>query len=80
MRHFITILIIIITAMATQAQTNDKQMIEALYRQMYRAMIAKDVAALDTILDDSAVLVHMTGTRQAKRDYLREIKNGTLNY
>ena len=80
MKHLITILIIIITAMATQAQTDDKQMIEALYKQMYRAMIAKDVAALDTILDDSATLVHMTGTRQAKRDYLREIKNGTLNY
>ena len=80
MKHLITILIIIITAMATQAQTDDKQMIEALYKQMYRAMIAKDVAALDSILDDSATLVHMTGTRQAKRDYLREIKNGTLNY
>ena len=80
MKHLITILIIIITAMATQAQTDDKQMIEALYKQMYRAMIAKDVAALDSILDDSATLVHITGTRQQKRDYLREIKNGTLNY
>lgn len=55
-------------------------MIEELYREMYRAMIAKDVAALDTILDDSSVLVHMTGSRQQKSDYLREIKNGTLNY
>lgn len=59
---------------------DDKQMIEELYREMYRAMIAKDVAALDTILDDSSVLVHMTGSRQQKSDYLREIKNGTLNY
>ena len=47
---------------------------------MYQAMIAKDVAALDSILDDSSVLIHMTGTRQQKRDYLREINNGTLNY
>ena len=59
---------------------DDKQMIEDLYREMYRAMIAKDVAALDTILDDNSVLVHMTGSRQQKSDYLREIKNGTLNY
>ena len=80
MKRFITILILTITAMATQAQTDDKQMIEALYKQMYQAMIAKDVAALDSILDDSSVLIHMTGTRQQKRDYLREINNGTLNY
>lgn len=59
---------------------DDKQHIEQLYKQMYQAMIAKDVATLDTILDDSSVLVHMTGTHQPKKDYLREIKNGTLNY
>ena len=58
----------------------DESQIEALYKQMYRAMIAKDIAALDTILDDSSVLIHMTGTRQTKHDYLREIRNGTLNY
>ena len=59
---------------------DDKQQIEQLYKQQYRAMIAKDIAALDSILDDSSVLVHMTGTHQPKKDYLREIKNGTLNY
>ena len=80
MKYLIIILIIFLTAMATQAQMDDKQTIEALYKQMYRAMIAKDVAALDTILDNNSVLIHMTGSRQQKRDYLREIKNGTLNY
>ena len=59
---------------------DDKQQIEQLYKQQYRAMIAKDIAALDSILDDSSALVHMTGTHQPKIDYLREIKNGTLNY
>ena len=59
---------------------DDKQQIEQLYKQQYRAMIAKDIAALDSILDDCSVLVHMTGTHQPKKDYLREIKNGTLNY
>jgi len=28
---------------------------------MYRAMIAKDIPALSAVLDDSFVLVHMTG-------------------
>ena len=44
----------------------DKQQIEDLYRQMYRAMIAKDIAALDSILDEGSVLVHMTGVSGIK--------------
>ena len=59
---------------------DDKKQIVNLYRQMYQAMIAKDIAALDTILADGSVLVHMTGTRQPKKQYLHEIENGTLNY
>ena len=59
---------------------DDKEQIVNLYRQMYQAMIAKDIAALDTILADGSVLVHMTGTRQPKKQYLHEIENGTLNY
>ena len=67
-------------AMGTQAQNTNKQQIETLYKQMYKAMIDKDIPALDTILDDGSVLVHMTGNRQKKSDYLCEIENGTLNY
>ena len=59
---------------------DDKEQIVNLYRQMYQAMIAKGIAALDTILADGSVLVHMTGTRQPKKQYLHEIENGTLNY
>ena len=59
---------------------DDKQQIEALYKQMYRAMIAKDTATLGSLLDEHSVLIHMTGTRQPKHDYLRAIKDGTLNY
>ena len=47
---------------------------------MYRAMIEKDVATLNTLLDDSFVLVHMTGMRQNKQAFIHAVKNGTLNY
>lgn len=43
---------------------DDKKQIENLYKQMYQAMITKDIAALDTILAEGSVLIHMTGTRQ----------------
>ncbi len=68
MRRLITILIFITTAMTIQGLTTDKQAIEALYKQMYRAMIAKDIDTLGALLDENAVLIHMTGTRQPRGD------------
>lgn len=59
---------------------DDKQQIETLYKQMYHAMVEKDTVTLDEVHADEFVLIHMTGTRQPKRDYLRAIKDGTLNY
>ena len=43
---------------------DDKSQIDQLYKQMYQAMIAKDIATLDSILAEDSVLIHMTGTRQ----------------
>ena len=39
---------------------DDKQAIEALYKQMYRATIAKDTATLNLVHADEFVLTHMT--------------------
>ena len=59
---------------------SDKEQIEACYRQMYRGMIEKDRSLLSEVLDDSFVLVHMTGMRQSKEVFIRAVENGTLNY
>ena len=72
--------LILLTMNTMTAANNDKVLLEQTYKEMYRAMIAKDTATLANMLDDSFVLVHMTGMRQAKHDYLRAIANGTLNY
>lgn len=58
----------------------DKEHIQALYEAMYKAMIAKDTTALARILSEDSVLVHMTGHRQSRKEYLSEIASGTLNY
>ena len=47
---------------------------------MYRAMIAKDAEGLNTALDESFVLVHMTGMLQNKKAFIQAVMNGTLNY
>ena len=57
-----------------------KEQIETCYRQMYRGMIEKDRGLLSEVLDDTFVLVHMTGMRQFKEAFIRAVENGTLNY
>ena len=59
---------------------SDQEQCRTAYIEMYRAMIAKDIPALSTVLDDSFVLVHMTGMRQPKTAFLKAVANGTLNY
>lgn len=58
----------------------DKEQIEALYREMYAAMVAKDTATLNRVHADDFVLTHMTGMHQSKQVYIQSIANGTLNY
>lgn len=40
----------------------------------------KDREALENVLDDSYVLVHMTGMRQSKSEFINAVMDGTLNY
>ena len=59
---------------------DDRQQIERLYQDMYKAMVEKDLATLDRVHADEFVLVHMTGMRQSKEEYINAILDGTLNY
>ena len=58
----------------------DKELIVNAYKKMYEGMIKKDEKILDEVLDDSFVLVHMTGMRQSKDAFIKAVMNGTLNY
>ena len=59
---------------------SEQEKIENSYKKMYQGMIDKDRNTLLEVLDDSFVLVHMTGMRQAKTDFIRAVEDGTLNY
>ena len=58
----------------------DTEAIRQAYIRMYEGMISKDERILDEVLDDSFVLVHMTGMRQPKQAFIKTVLNGTLNY
>ena len=62
------------------AGRNDEQLIRDVYIKMYEGMIAKDEAALREALDDSFVLVHMTGMHQSGEEFINAVLDGTLNY
>ena len=61
-------------------EKEDESQIEALYRVMYEAMMAKDTVTLNRIHADDFVLIHMTGMHQSKQEYIRAVAGGTLNY
>lgn len=50
---------------------SDNDQIEALYREMYKAMVEKDTATLNRVHADNFVLTHMTGMHQSKQEYIR---------
>ena len=50
---------------------DDKRLIEALYREMYQAMVCKDTVTLNRVHADNFVLT---------QEYIRSIAGGTLNY
>lgn len=47
---------------------------------MYDGMIEKDEGILREVLDESFVLVHMTGMWQSKEKFIKAVLDGTLNY
>ena len=59
---------------------DDKELLTQCYHTMYRGMIEKDMELLEESLEESFVLVHMTGMRQTKSQYMDYIANGMLNY
>ncbi len=66
--------------MGEEKRMTDKEQIIQLYKEMYAAMVSKDRAELERVHDDSFVLVHMTGMRQSRQEYINAIMDGTLNY
>ena len=58
----------------------DREEIIACYEAMYDGEIRKDTEYLSHYLDESYVLVHMTGTRMNRQEYFDAVLDGTLNY
>ena len=58
----------------------DKELIRKLHIDLCDASINKDLDKLNEILSDDYILVHMTGMRQTKEDYINSVRDGELKY
>lgn len=58
----------------------DIQEIKKIYISLCDASIYKDLETLDKILDESYILVHITGMKQTKKEYINSVRNGELEY
>jgi len=54
--------------------------VRANYEAQRRAMVAGDADALGALLADGFVLVHMTGYRQSKEEWLADVRSGAMAY
>jgi ketosteroid isomerase-like protein len=54
--------------------------IDAVERELYRAMIAQDFAALDAILADDVVYIHSTAVAEDKAGYFAGVRDGLYEY
>lgn len=61
-------------------EKNIEEIAKQCYLEMYRVMVEKDSIGMTEILDDSFILIHMTGMRQSKKEFIRALLDSTLNY
>lgn len=54
--------------------------VSSCYESLWRAMVQKDRSVLESVLDSSSVLEHMTGLRQSRETFIRAVEDGTLCY
>ena len=48
--------------------------------ERYAAMLAKDVAALELLLDEQLVYMHSSGVADSKESYIRGLREGVWDY
>lgn len=59
--------------------TDEKQIVE-LYRKFHKDKVSKNTESLDKYLGDNFYLIHMTGYKQPKKEWLEQVDNEQMRY
>ena len=60
--------------------SEDKEQILAAVRELTRMIIDKDIVGMDSLLDSSFTLTHITGYVQSKNEWYSEIESEGMRY
>ena len=58
----------------------DEGLVRQLFISLCQASIDKDIDLINSILAEDYILVHMTGMKQSKSDYIKSVLTGELKY
>ena len=58
----------------------DEEIIKNLYRDYWQYMITKDAENLKKLMSKDYYLLHMTGVRQSRDEFIKGLIGGTFNY
>ncbi|MGX5654963.1 nuclear transport factor 2 family protein [Geodermatophilus nigrescens] len=64
----------------TETATGIRDAVLANYAAQCQAMVAGDADALGALLAEDFTLVHMTGYRQPKAEWLADVRSGAMTY
>jgi len=64
----------------TNLSKEDQEAIIARYEELQQALIDQNIPKLKQLLPDDYIAVHITGRRQTKEEWLKDIENGDMRY
>ena len=64
----------------TDLSKEDQEAIIARYEELQQALIDQNIPKLNQLLPDDYIAVHITGRRQTKEEWLKDIENGDMRY
>lgn len=64
----------------TDLSKEDQEAIITRYEELQQALIDQNIPKLKQLLPDDYIAVHITGRRQTKEEWLKDIENGDMRY
>ena len=64
----------------TDLSKEDQEAIIARYEELQQALIDQNIPKLKQLLPDDYIAVHITGRRQTKEEWLKDVENGDMRY
>lgn len=59
---------------------DDKRQIQEIYQRINEAMVHKEIETLNHIFEDNHKFVHMSGYKQSKQEWLKQIQSDDMKY